>query len=205
MNYKKRQKKTLRKITILYINNNMVNYKNSKIYTIRSHHTNLIYIGSTCNELRKRLHQHKSKYKGYLNGKCSYISSFEIVKYNDAYIELYEYYPCNNKVELLKKEGELIRELDCVNKRISGIYKREKYKEYNKEYRKNNKENIKEVMKEYRKNNKEKIQKNRKEYRKKKYNCYCGSTLILNDKSTHNKTIKHRTYIFNLHNELNHL
>ena len=149
----------------------MVNYKNSKIYTIRSHHTDKIYIGSTANELRKRLYQHKKNYKYYLNGRYNYVSSFEIVKYDDAYIELYEYYECNNKVELLKREGELIRELDCVNKVIPGT---------------TNKESC-------------------KEYRKKKYNCYCGTIIILNDKARHNKTIKHRTYIFNLHNELNHL
>jgi len=175
----------------------MVNYKNSKIYTIRSHHTDLIYIGSTCNELRKRLYEHKSKYKIYLNGKTNYVSSFEIVKYDDAYIELYEYYECNNKVELLKREGELIRELDCVNKVIPGTTNKERCKEY----RKNNKDKIKQSLKEWYQNNKDKIL----EKNKIKYNCCCGSIYTYQHKARHNKTIKHRTYIFNLHNELNHL
>ena len=161
----------------------MVNYKNSKIYTIRSHHTDKIYIGSTCNELRKRLHQHKYKYKYYLNGKYHYTSSFEIVKYDDAYIELYEYYPCNNKVELLKREGELIRKLDCVNKQIAGRSNKEKCKEYYK-------------------TNKIKILEKQRTI---KYNCICGNIVSYNGKARHQRTIKHRTYIFNLHNELNHL
>ena len=41
----------------------MVNYKNGKIYKLVNDELNLTYYGSTCNELRKRLCDHKSQAK----------------------------------------------------------------------------------------------------------------------------------------------
>jgi hypothetical protein len=66
--------------------------------------------------------------------KCSSKILFE--KYDDVRIELIECFPCDNKEQLNKKEGEYIRKLDCVNRNIAG-----------RTYRKNredNKEKIKE-------------------------------------------------------------
>jgi hypothetical protein len=151
---------------------NMPNYQNGKIYTIRSHQTENIYIGSTTQPLTKRLSKHKADYKRYnKNNNNKYYSSFKIVKYEDVYIELYELYPCNSNEELHKREGELIRELDCVNKYIAGRTKKE-YNEDNKEdifikkkqYREDNKEKISIKKKEYRKNNKEKFKQTDKKY-----------------------------------------
>ena len=152
----------------------MPNYKNGKIYSIRSYQTDNIYIGSTTRPLSERMNEHRSKYKKFLQGNFHYLTSFEILKYEDAYIELIQEIPCNNIMELNKYEGNYIRHMDCVNKRIEG---RTKY-----EWRKDN-----------------------GHYRKKKYNCCCGSISLLEGKARHNKSIKHRQYIFNLHNELNHL
>ena len=90
-------------------------YKNGKIYSIRSHQTEQIYIGSTCVPLCKRIYLHKAGYKHYLKHNKNYISSFEIIKYDDCYIELIEEYPCDNKMELTRKEGEHIRANNCVN------------------------------------------------------------------------------------------
>jgi hypothetical protein len=36
------------------------------------------------------------------------------------YIELYETFPCNNRGALLKREGEIIREIGSLNKNIAG-------------------------------------------------------------------------------------
>ena len=148
----------------------MPNYQNGKIYAIRSHQTDNIYIGSTCSPLYKRFYDHKANYKSKKN-KINY-SSFKIVKYDDAYIELLEEYPCNSKEELNKKEGEYIRSMDCVNKEIAGRtekeYKeenKEHYKQLSKKYRKENKEHLKEYIKKYRKENKEHL----KEWGKKYY------------------------------------
>jgi|694.fasta_scaffold111829_2 hypothetical protein len=96
-------------------------YKDSKIYAIRSPHTNKIYIGSTTTKyLCNRLHGHKNDYK-----KNHYVTSCEIIKLGDAYIELLECFPCSSKSELTKREGELMQQHDCVNKYIAGRTVRE--------------------------------------------------------------------------------
>ena len=62
-------------------------------------------------------------------------SSKEIINFGDARIELIEEYPCNNKMELNRREGEIIRERNCVNQKAAYQSKEER-KEYNKEYQK---------------------------------------------------------------------
>jgi hypothetical protein len=114
----------------------MPDYKQGKIYCIRSYQTEQIYIGSTTKTLAQRLAKHKS------NMKSGNRSVIEILQYEDAYIELIELFPCNSKEELNKKEGEHIRTNNCVNKQIAGRTL--------KEYLETKKEKIKEYMKEYR-------------------------------------------------------
>ncbi len=132
-------------------------YHNGKIYTIRSHHTDKIYIGSTCIPLCQRLFRHRINKKSYDNNKYHYMSSYEILQYEDNYIELLEEYKCENKQQLLKREGELIRtHQNCVNINIAG--------RTDKQYREDNKENIAIRDKEYYKNNKEVILERQKQY-----------------------------------------
>jgi hypothetical protein len=110
----------------------MNRYNNGKIYSIRSHQTDDVYIGSTCMPLSKRFHGHKSSYKLQLVGKQPYeCSAFKLTKFDDCYIELVEDYPCENKQQLLRREGELIRSMPCVNKLIAGRTQKEYQKEYN--------------------------------------------------------------------------
>ena len=149
-----------------------MDYKNGKIYTIRSHQTDKFYIGSTTQPLSKRLSKHKGDYKCYLKGTCRFITSFEIIKFEDAYIELLEEYSCDNKLQLHRREGELIRDNNCVNKIIAGRTIKE-YKEDNKdkikEYYEQNKEQIKEYKQKWSEENKDKIkQKNTEYYEKNK-------------------------------------
>jgi hypothetical protein len=95
----------------------MTDYDNGKNYTIRSHQTTDIYIGSTTQSLAKRFGCHKSSYKSFESKKSKkYCTSYILMKYDDAYIELLENYPCESKELLLKREGEFIRAMDCVNK-----------------------------------------------------------------------------------------
>ena len=132
-----------------------MDYKNGKIYTIRSHQTDKIYIGSTTQPLSKRLSAHKAHFRAYLDGKYNNVTSFEIIKYGDAYIELLEEYPCETKDQLHKKEGGCIRsEPNCVNKCVAGRttkqYKEEHkdfYKTYNHSYYKDNIEQKKQYYK----------------------------------------------------------
>ena len=156
-----------------------MDYHNGKIYVLRSHQTEDIYIGSTTTKLSKRLYGHKSKFKCWKNGKYRYVSSFELIKYDDCYIELLQGYSCDSKMELQKREGEFIRSMKCVNKRIEG--------RTDKEYRDDNKEKKKEYLKEYYQENKYKINH--------KYNCECGGKYTRGTKSQHLKTKKHLNHI----------
>lgn len=161
-----------------------MDYQNGKIYTIRSHQTDKYYIGSTCSPLHKRLYDHKADYKQFLKG-GKRLSSIEIVKYDDAYIELLELCPCNSRSELTKREGELIREHknNIVNIKIDGRTK--------KEYRQTNKDIIREQKKEYYQENKERIQ----ERDAKKEICDCGKSYTVGHKSRHIKSSKHIKFL----------
>jgi len=171
-----------------------MDYANGKIYTIRSYLTDNIYIGSTTQSLTKRLSKHKADYKGFIAGKYPTVTSFEIIKFGDAYIELLEECPCYNKNQLCKREGEFIREHECVNKCIPGrTYKewcdekKDKIIENKKEYYKQNKDKIKEYKKEYREQNRDKINE--------KFVCECGGKYTNKNKVDHLKSKKHLKFV----------
>jgi hypothetical protein len=131
----------------------------------------------------------------YQAGKGRKITSFEILKYDDHYIELLENYSCKDKNELSKREGELIRSHkdNCVNCRVEGrTHKeyRQDNKEKIKEYYQDNKEAISEKKKSYYQVNKEVILEKKSE----KINCPCGSEFRISDKARHLKTSKHLKY-----------
>jgi len=95
-------------------------YQNAQIYSIRSHMTPEVYYGSSCKMLAKRLHEHRSNFKRYKKGTYKrYVSSYEILKYPDNYIELEAKVPCTCIEELRAIEGQYIRNNPCVNKNIS--------------------------------------------------------------------------------------
>ena len=154
-------------------------YANGKIYSIRSYQTPDIYIGSTCLSLSKRLHAHRSIYKRFNAGKSNYMTSYEILKYTDHYIELIEEHKCENKAQLERREGQLIRETEnCINSRIAGRTK--------KEYGSENKDKIAIIKKKYYENNKEVINE--------KYNCECKGKYTYSQKHIHLKSKKHIAY-----------
>jgi len=128
-----------------------MDYKNGKVYRVICEETNRQYIGSTCTELRKRLHQHKRKGQECMTK-----------EFINPSIILIEDYPCERKEQLLMRERHFIETMECVNKRRP-IISREERVEYDKEYNEKNKEKIKE----YCERNKEKIKEINKEYRQK--------------------------------------
>ena len=145
-------------------------YKRGQIYTIRNiKDDTMIYVGSTINSLSKRFHKHKKDCEGGLT-----ISLYSHIIDNDWsgwYIELYEAYPCNNKRELCRREGQVIREIGTINKNIAGRTQKEwvednkeKVSQKDKEYYERNKEHISQKAKEYRENNKEHISQKVKEW-----------------------------------------
>ena len=160
------------------------NFQNGKIYSIRSHQTDKIYIGSTTQSLSQRFSNHKFM-------TCS---SREIMQFADAYIELIEMFPCVNKIQLQGREGELIRTMDCVNKQM----KRTRA-EINKQYYDDNREKLLEQQKQNYEDNKEE----KKQYFQNKKNiriCSCGGKY--NDGSTSDRNkhygTKHHIEFVNL-------
>ncbi len=160
----------------------MPDYANGKIYTIRFHNSNEIYIGSTTQSLAVRFGGHKRQKTSLFN----LINNKYDGNWEECYYELYENYSCSNKEELCRKEGEIIRKFkddknyDCINNIIAGrTYKeycidniekeKERYKIYRvknndklKEYRKQYYENNPEYNKQYREKNIEKIKEEKK-------------------------------------------
>ena len=150
------------------------NFQNGKIYAIRSHQTDKIYIGSTTQTLAVRFGGHKKKMD------CS---SIQILEFGDAYIELLEEFPCANKMQLNRREGELIRLHNCLNKRIEGRTKVE--------YREEHKDEFKRYYKQYKIDNKEQI----KQQKGKSNMCGCGIQYTNGHKARHFKTTKHLEFM----------
>ena len=154
-------------------------YNQSKIYKIEpitEHEEQDIYIGSTTKKyLSQRLQQHKNDFKKFLNNKLGNITIFNLFnKYgiDNFNIYLLENYNCNDINELRTKEGEYIKNLACINKRIECRTR--------KEYLYDNKEKIKEHKKEY-----------DKERGKIKVICSCGCEIGKKELKRHERSNKH--------------
>ena len=77
-----------------------------RIYKLTSHQTNQCYIGSTTRSLEQRLKEHnynQYKHNQYKNGKDNYFSSYAIVKFDDARIELLEQKEYKDKKDMLER------------------------------------------------------------------------------------------------------
>ena len=194
----------------------MPDYLEGKIYTIRCKTDNsLIYVGSTTQSLSMRMAGHRKEI--YNENRKQYTKKLyktirEMDNMNEWYIELYENFPCNNKEELLKKEGEIIRQIGTLNKEIAGRTK--------KEYRAENKERIRERDRQYEEENKEKIaarkkvyyekvkEKRKEQYEQNKENimkirlekilCHCGCEVTRTNIAAHQKTKKHLDKLKNI-------
>ena len=151
---------------------NPKDYSKGKIYCVRNTINDDIYIGSTCQSLSQRMAQHRKAMTARQRMKL-YKSMIESGREN-FYIELLEECPCENFIQLTKREGELIREHNsALNHMINGRT-RKQYQEENKDYwnewKRNhyeeNKERINEQRKIYRENNKEKIHEKQQEWYK---------------------------------------
>ena len=184
----------------------MRDYSQGKIYCIRSHETDLIYIGSTIQPLSIRMGKHRDSYKRYLKTGKSNEYSYKIFELDDKpYIELIKNYPCSCLDELRREEGKTIRLMECINKNVPGRtpkeYRednKEKMKEYQKEYTKHNKDKKKEYDKKYYEDNKEKKKqyyKANQEKFKQKFTCLCGGKYTCKHKAKHEQSNKHKQFI----------
>jgi hypothetical protein len=182
----------------------MVNYQNGKIYKITTEFTDKIYVGSTAlYYLSSRLVEHKRHYNKWKKNKDTYVTVFEILKYNDAQIYLIESYPCNSKDELHSREQYWIEQNGeiCVNKTNAFGFNVEKYKQYQKKYHQT--EKYKAYVNNWRNNNRKLISK----IHKQQITClYCDEQLGKYRYNKHKKTIKHtanKKYFDNFFKKLN--
>ena len=138
-------------------------YKNGKIYRVYSpSNPDVVYIGSTHHPLEKRMYYHKYNHRRYKQGKSKYCGSYEVLKYDDAVIELIKFYPCNSLSELREEEQlfiNLVKEhKSCCNK-IRAKRTKEQQREYNRVYGAVWRDENKNYFKNYYKNNKHKYKK----------------------------------------------
>ena len=152
----------------------MTDYSKGKIYKIQNKFkTDLMYIGSTATTLQQRLSTHKckSKIKNY--------TLYNVIKHTGGWknytITLIKDFACNDKEELRKEEQMYINALR-PNLNTQNAYTNQK--EYGKEYRENNKQEIK---------------------KKKSFpiTCKCGAIITTSNISYHIKTNKHKKNYFN--------
>ena len=173
---------------------NLSMYQHGKIYTVRSFQTDKFYIGATVQSLAKRYSLHRNHYKSYKEGiKKEFISAYDILQYDDNYIELLELFPCNSKIELSKREGELIRQLkdSVVNLNIAGRSVKEYYND--------NIIKIKDISSQFRQDNpsynKNYYEANKEAKLKILTTCGCGGKYSIYSKSLHMTRYKHINWI----------
>ena len=153
----------------------MNKYHNGKIYKIVDVGYNKCYIGSTTESLSRRMSKHRHQYKQHQEGKRSKMNSaniFDEFGVGNCKIELVEYCKCETKDELLRREGEIIKTCECVNKQMPRRTKKAHYednRERIKEYRKHKYQQSKDIIDEKHKNyyelHKEDIKQWNSEYR----------------------------------------
>ena len=173
----------------------MPNYQNGKIYAIRSPSTDKVYIGSTCDSSANRICGHRKDYRRFKAGKFNNVSSFQLLEFKDEYIELVEACVCNNKDELTRREGEVIRATgNSVNKKVEG--------RTNQQYYQDNKVEIIAQRKEYNQANAVAIAAHQKVYHREnaahlnqKHNCLCGGRYTTTNRLVHLRTSRHTQYL----------
>jgi hypothetical protein len=150
----------------------MPDYSKGKIYTIRCRDDpSLIYVGSTAQTLSQRWAEHKRSVREDKYNSSQLYNKMKELGCDKFYIELYEDFKCERREQLAKKEGETIRQISTINKRVEGRTNKEYYEE-NKEYFKDkgnkyyeeNKEKVKIIRKERYERNKEKELERQKQY-----------------------------------------
>ena len=153
----------------------MVNYQNGKIYKIINENNEVIYIGSTVQELSQRYttHTHKSP-----NHK----------------IILIEKNPCNSKEELIKREQEIIDEYPNLLNKCRAYTSTEDKLKQQKLYVDNNIEYVKQYRQNYYKQHNQKpdvIKRKREYYQNNKIKCeFCNIETYRNNLKKHLNTKK---------------
>ena len=140
----------------------MPNYHNGLIYKLCSKDTDItdFYIGSTTS-FRHRKYLHKSDCNNEKGRSYNY-DVYQFIRKNGGWenwdMVLIEYYKCDTKLELEKREREVIENLKPSLNQVIPT-------RTNKEWRDDNKKHLDEKKKDYYENNKKTILEKRKQYR----------------------------------------
>ena len=157
-------------------------YKNGKIYKIVSGSTDRVYVGSTVQTLSNRFKTHKHHST----------SSRELLKFEDARIELVEKWACIDKLALCEREQFWIDTIEnCVNTKRAHCtpeqYREQARKDIHR-FRHSNK------GQEYLIANKQKRDEYIKEWAMRRVKCGCGADLARVHLAKHYRSKKHVTW-----------
>jgi hypothetical protein len=176
-----------------------------RVYKIVHHHSDIVYVGSTKNELRHRWAQHKCMFKKWMEDKTA-VRGCALFKYLEQFgtdsfsiIPIKEYEVCD-KLHLQAWEQLWINKLRCVNEkspnplmtkkqrdRMDYLKHREERIAKVRAYAAANKEKIAEKGRAYREKNKEELAEKKRETTM----CECGSRITKLHMKRHLATAKH--------------
>ena len=166
-------------------------YENNIIYKIQ-HETidELIYVGSTCNFVKRKCQHKHDCYNEKRNLKI-----YQMIRENGGWesfnMTQIAKYPCEDYLEARQEEERIRRELNANMNSQRCFSTKEENKEKCKEYRKEHIEKYKEYMKKYNQEHSEKY----KEANKEKVQCECGYVGLKCNLTRHKQTDKHKRLI----------
>ena len=139
-------------------------YSRSNVYKLQDDINFCFYIGSTCDELRKRLYQHKLDTNREICAKRKVYTYFNSVGWENVKIILIQEFNLGNRHQVLREEDKVIQmylqDQKCLN--VKRPFYGLEPKEQRKAYKQTNKEHIFQQNKEYVEQNKEKVFERRK-------------------------------------------
>ena len=84
----------------------MTGFSKGRICKILNTLVDDVYVGSTCQPLTKRLHEHKYKIGASRYENNKFYCKMQELGFDNFYIGLIENYPCSTREELRAREGE---------------------------------------------------------------------------------------------------
>ncbi len=168
------------------------------VYKIWSPSSDDIYIGSTKQTLSSRMSGHRSSYKAWTANNSRFCSSYGVLRFSDARIELLELVEFTTRPQLTAREGHWIRSVKCLNKHIAGRTQAE--------YKKDNAVKINEwvvahhvEVSAYKAKYDASHRVENRERHSKKIECACGRIHRRDQKSKHVYSAKHMAFLEELH------
>ena len=135
------------------------------IYQLVSSHSQKVYVGKSTETPSQRMSKHRCDYRRWLEGKHHYNSSYELLKYTDCSMVVLEHGVPDHL--LAEREAYWHSRYDCVNRCVPNRSHKEWYQA-----------------------NKDKVRRQQNQ----KYNCQCGGRYTQQNKTTHNRSKKHREW-----------